>query len=92
MELIQRGLYLGLVAGREVMQTGQKDLVGGMNQEETSVSKIGTSRSCVHLRKTCINLIQKQRTGNFQESHTELDQFHVTNNMEVFIVVHAPTL
>lgn len=43
MELIERGLYLGLVAGRIVMQTGQKDLVGSMNQEETCVSKIGTS-------------------------------------------------
>jgi hypothetical protein len=27
LELIERGLYLGLVAGRGVMKTGQKDLV-----------------------------------------------------------------
>jgi len=74
LELIERGLYLGLVAGRGVMKTGQKDLVGRMNQEETSVSKTGTSRSCIHLQKTCISLIQRYRTGNLEESDTEFDQ------------------
>jgi len=70
LELIERRLYLGLVAGRGVMKTGQKDL----NQEETSVSKIGTSQSCIHLQKTCISLIQRYRTGNLEESDTEFDQ------------------
>jgi hypothetical protein len=59
LELIERGLYLGLVAGREVMKIEQMDLVGRMNQEETCVRKIGTSQSCVHLRKTYISLIRR---------------------------------
>jgi hypothetical protein len=74
LELIERGLYLGLVAGIEVMKIGQKGLVGRMNQEETSVSKTGTSRSYVHLQKTCISLIRRYRTGNLEESDTEYDQ------------------
>jgi hypothetical protein len=58
LELTERGMCLGLVAGGEVMKTGQKDLVERVNQEETFVSKIGILCSCVRLQKTFISLIQ----------------------------------
>jgi hypothetical protein len=58
LEMREKEVILELVTGGEIMKGRPKALVERWNEEENSVSKIGTQRSCVHLPKICTSLTQ----------------------------------